>query len=54
MALLDIHNLSVSFATRNGAFKAVDGIDLAVESNDVLALSVNQVRANQRSRVFSR
>ena len=38
MALLDIHNLSVSFATRNGAFKAVDGIDLAVESNDVLAI----------------
>ena len=38
MALLDIRNLSVSFATRNGAFKAVDGIDLAVESNDVLAI----------------
>lgn len=38
MALLDIRNLSVSFATRSGAFKAVDGIDLAVESNDVLAI----------------
>lgn len=38
MALLDIRNLSVSFATRNGAFKAVDGIDLSVDKNDVLAI----------------
>jgi dipeptide transport system ATP-binding protein len=38
MALLDIRNLSVSFDTRNGAFKAVDGIDLAVERDDVLAI----------------
>ena len=38
MALLDIRNLSVSFATRNGQFKAVDGIDLSVDKNDVLAI----------------
>ncbi len=38
MALLNIKNLSVSFNTRNGQFKAVDGIDLAVERDDVLAI----------------
>ncbi|MBV9219847.1 MAG: ABC transporter ATP-binding protein [Methylobacteriaceae bacterium] len=38
MALLDIRNLSVSFATRHGAFKAVDGIDIAVDANEVLAI----------------
>jgi dipeptide transport system ATP-binding protein len=38
MALLNIKNLSVSFNTRNGPFKAVDGIDLAVERDDVLAI----------------
>ena len=38
MALLDIRNLSVSFATRNGPFKAVDGIDLSVDKDDVLAI----------------
>ncbi len=38
MPLLDIANLSVSFATRNGAFKAVDGIDLSVDPNEVLAI----------------
>jgi dipeptide transport system ATP-binding protein len=38
MALLNIKNLSVSFNTRNGQFKAVDGVDLAVERDDVLAI----------------
>jgi dipeptide transport system ATP-binding protein len=38
MPLLEIRNLSVSFATRSGAFKAVDGVDLAVEPNEVLAI----------------
>ena len=38
MPLLDIRNLSVSFATRSGAFKAVDGIDISVEPNEVLAI----------------
>src|SRR3984885_7110408 len=38
MPLLEIRNLSVSFATRAGAFKAVDGADLTVEPDEVLAI----------------
>ena len=38
MALLDIRNLSVTFATRHGAFKVVDGVDISVEPNEVLAI----------------
>ena len=38
MALLDIRNLTVSFATRHGAFTAVDGVDVAVDRNEVLAI----------------
>ncbi|MBK1613290.1 dipeptide ABC transporter ATP-binding protein DppD [Rubrivivax gelatinosus] len=38
MSLLDIRNLRVSFATRHGAFTAVDGIDLVVEHDEVLAI----------------
>jgi dipeptide transport system ATP-binding protein len=38
MALLDIRNLRVTFATRAGAFTAVDGIDLRVDANEVLAI----------------
>jgi dipeptide transport system ATP-binding protein len=38
MALLDIRNLSVSFATHSGSFKAVDGIDISVTANEVLAI----------------
>src|SRR6202041_424136 len=36
--LLEICNLSVSFATRHGPFKAVDGFDLTLERNEVLAI----------------
>src|SRR5271165_6196840 len=36
--LLEIRNLSVSFATRHGAFMAVDGLDLTLERNEVLAI----------------
>jgi dipeptide transport system ATP-binding protein len=36
--LLEIRNLSVSFATRHGPFKAVDGFDLTIERNEVLAI----------------
>ena len=36
--LLEIRNLSVSFATRHGPFKAVDGFDLTLERNEVLAI----------------
>ena len=36
--LLEIRNLSVSFATRHGPFVAVDGFNLTLESNEVLAI----------------
>jgi dipeptide transport system ATP-binding protein len=38
VALLDVRDLSVTFAVRGGAFKAVDGIDIQVETNEVLAI----------------
>ncbi len=38
MPLLDIRNLSVTFATRGGAFTAVDGVDLRVESREIVAV----------------
>ena len=36
--LLDIRNLTVTFAVRAGAFTAVDGVDIAVDANEVLAI----------------
>lgn len=36
--LLDIRGLSVSFATRRGPFQAVDGVDLSVAPNELLAI----------------
>jgi len=36
--LLEIHNLSVSFQTREGPFLAVDGIDLSIEPGEVVAI----------------
>src|SRR6187431_1890823 len=38
MPLLEIRNLTVSFATSAGPFKAVDSIDLDVDAGDVLAI----------------
>src|SRR5882757_8515742 len=38
MPLLDVRNLSVTFATRRGPLRAVDGIDITVEPNEVLAI----------------
>ena len=38
MALLDIRNLTVSFDTSVGLFKAVDGIDVSVDAHEVLAI----------------
>ena len=38
MPLLEIRNLCVTFATRSGPFKAVDGVDLTVEPDEVLAV----------------
>lgn len=37
-ALLEIRNLTVSFDTARGPFKAVDGIDLHVDEREVLAI----------------
>ena len=38
MALLDIKNLTVKFATATGSFTAVDGIDVSVDKDEVLAI----------------
>jgi dipeptide transport system ATP-binding protein len=38
MALLEIKNLTVSFDTSVGLFKAVEGIDLSIDSREVLAI----------------
>ena len=38
MALLDIANLTVRFATRNGQFTAVDGVDVRVDRDETLAI----------------
>ena len=38
MALLEIEGLTVEFPTMSGPFKAVDGIELAVEQGDVVAI----------------
>ncbi|MCT8331148.1 ABC transporter ATP-binding protein [Albidovulum sediminis] len=38
MALLNIRNLTVRFATATGSFTAVDGIDVQVDRGDVLAI----------------
>jgi dipeptide transport system ATP-binding protein len=38
MPLLDIHNLTVAFPTRYGAFRAVDGVSLSVERGETVAI----------------
>ncbi|MDO5605285.1 MAG: ABC transporter ATP-binding protein [Paracoccus sp. (in: a-proteobacteria)] len=38
MALLEIRNLSVEFATNSGRFRAVDGVDVTVDEGDLLAI----------------
>ncbi len=38
MALLEIRNLSVEFATAQGRLRAVDGIDLVVEEGEILGI----------------
>ena len=38
MALLEIRNLSVEFQTRRGGFRAVEGLDLAIDSGEVLGI----------------
>jgi dipeptide transport system ATP-binding protein len=38
MTLLRLRNLSVTFATASGPFRAVDGVDLSVDAGDVLGV----------------
>jgi dipeptide transport system ATP-binding protein len=38
MSLIEVRNLTVTFATRAGPFKAVDAFDLTVERNEVVAI----------------
>jgi dipeptide transport system ATP-binding protein len=38
MALLDIQNLAVDFATARGRFRAVDGVDVQVEEGEILCI----------------
>ncbi len=38
MALLEVRNLTVAFATRHGDFVAVDGVDVTVDRDEVLAI----------------
>ena len=38
MALLEIRNLSVAFATARGSFRAVDGVDVVVDAREILCV----------------
>ena len=38
MALLEIRNLTVAFPTVSGPFKAVDGVELAIEQGEIAAV----------------
>ncbi len=38
MALLEIRNLAVEFATARGRFRAVDGVDVTVEQGEILCI----------------
>lgn len=38
MALLEISNLTVDFATYTGSLRAVDGINLSVDEREILAI----------------
>ena len=38
MSLLEIRNLSVEFATASGRFKAVDGVDMTIDSGEILCV----------------
>jgi dipeptide transport system ATP-binding protein len=38
MSLLEVRNLTVSFATRHGAFTAVDGVDVTLDRDETLAI----------------
>ena len=38
MSLLHIRNLSVDFATASGQFRAVDAVDINVDTGEILAI----------------
>ena len=38
MSLLEIKNLSVTFDTASGPFRAVDGVDVSVDSREILSI----------------
>jgi len=38
MSIIEIRNLSVSFASHSGAFRAVDGFDLTIAPNEIVAI----------------
>jgi len=38
MPLLEIENLSVSFPSRSGVLRAVDGVSIALEKGEVLGI----------------
>jgi len=38
MALLEVVGLTVEFKTANGQFRAVDAIDLTVDTGDIVAI----------------
>ena len=38
MALLEIRNLAVEFATARGRFRAVDGVDLTMDEGEILCI----------------
>ena len=46
MALLDIRNLTVEFPTVSGPFKAVDGVVLAIEQGEVVAVGPGRIDDN--------
>ena len=56
MALLEVNDLAVSFVTRNGVNKAVDGISFSVESGKITAIigesgSAEGEKRNRRKRL---
>ncbi len=49
MPLLEVSELSVDFGTGGGAFRAVDGVSLAVDAGEILAI-VGEIRLGQVGR----
>lgn len=47
MSLLEIKNLTVSFDTASGPFRAVDGVDLNVDGREILSIVGESGSGNQ-------